>query len=276
MSVLITGGVGSFGRAFTARLLKDGIAERICIYSRGEHMQAQMRDDFNDDIRLRWFIGDVRDRDRLRRAMEGVEIVIHAAALKRIEVGHYSPDELCKTNINGSLNVIEAAAQAGVSKVLLTSTDKAYAPCSPYGFSKAMAESLFINANNLYGAHGPRYIVVRYGNIWRANGSVVPRWEALKKAGKTKVQCTDPGCTRFFMTIDHAVDFVLDNLDNPPAKIAVPILPAYKLGDLAEAMEVDLDITGLPPWEKLHESMEHDNCSRDARRMSVAELQLAL
>jgi len=277
-TVLITGGTGSFGRAFTARLLKDNLAERICIYSRDEHVQAKMRNDFNDDGRLRWFIGDIRDRNRLRRGIEGVDVVVHAAALKRIEVGYYSPDEMCKTNINGSLNVIETAAEAGVKKVLLTSTDKAYAPRSPYGFSKAMAESLFINANHLYGKHGPKYIVVRYGNIWGANGSVVPKWQALKEAGITRAPCTDPECTRFFMTIDQSVEFVLSNLNNPPEynKVQVPILPAYKLGDLAEVMELDVNITGLPAWEKLHENMEDDNCSKDARRMTIEELRTYL
>lgn len=272
-SVLITGGTGSFGRAFTSRLLKDNTVERICIYSHSEHTQAEMRESLNDE-RLRWFIGDVRDRDRLRRAMEGVDIVVHAAALKRIEVGHYCPDELCKTNINGSINVIDAAAQASVSKVLLTSTDKAYMPCSPYGFSKAMAESLFINANNIHGEHGPQYIVVRYGNIWGSNGSVVPKWKSLKKSGINRVSCTNTECTRFFMTLNQSVDFVLDNLNNPPEynKISVPELPAYRLGDLAEAMEVEVDVTGLPQWEKLHECMGDGNCSKEARRMSIEEL----
>src|SRR3990167_10360931 len=151
-SVMITGGTGSFGRAFTSRLLKDNTVERICIYSHSEHTQAEMRESLNDE-RLRWFIGDVRDRDRLRRAMEGVDIVVHAAALKRIEVGRYNPIEVVKTNVNGAINIIEAAIDAGVKKVVALSTDKACEAVNAYGASKLLAEKLFLSANNFRGRH---------------------------------------------------------------------------------------------------------------------------
>ena len=271
-SVLITGGTGSFGRAFTARLLKDGIAERICIYSRGEHMQAQMRDDFNDDGRLRWFIGDVRDRDRLRRAMEGVDIVVHAAALKRIEVGQYNPVEMIKTNILGAVNVIEAAMDAKVRKVVALSTDKAYQPISPYGQSKALMESLILAANNTVGPDGPKFSVTRYGNVAGSNGSVIPLWRSQLANGKT-VTITDPGCTRFWMTMKEAIDLVLVTIATMPHTINIPQLPAFCLGDLAMAMGVTNPvITGLPPWEKKHEGLRDGLTSDSARRMGVAEL----
>ncbi len=166
-SVLISGGTGSFGRAFTERLLGTGI-DRIAILSRGEHCQADMAERYNDP-RLRFFIGDVRDRDRLRRAFEGIECVVHAAALKRIEVGAYNPLEMVKTNIGGAENVVEAAMDAGVSKVVALSTDKAWQPVSPYGQSKALAESIFRNA---YQGH-TKFAVTRYGNVWGSSGSVV-------------------------------------------------------------------------------------------------------
>src|SRR3990167_10046489 len=210
-SVLITGGTGSFGRAFTSRLLKDNTVERICIYSHSEHTQAEMRESLNDE-RLRWFIGDVRDRDRLRRAMEGVDIVVHAAALKRIEVGQYNPVEMIKTNILGAIYVIEAAMDAKVRKVVALSTDKAYQPISPYGQSKALMESLILAANNTVGPEGPRFSVTRYGNVAGSNGSVIPLWRSQLASGKT-VSLTDPGCTRFWMTMAEAIDLVLSTIE---------------------------------------------------------------
>lgn len=271
-SVLITGGSGSFGHAFAARLIKiastSKLPERICIYSRGEHAQAEMAEHFCND-RLRFFIGDVRDRDRLRRAMDGCDTVVHAAALKRIEVGHYCPSEMVKTNVLGVMNVIEAAKDAGVKRVVALSTDKAYQPVSPYGQSKAIAESLVRNA---YQGEGPIFAVTRYGNVWASRGSVVPRWrEILKRA--TTVPVSDPDCTRFYMTIDAAVDLVWRAIhEMKGGELFVPTLPAYRLGDLAEAMGAKMQITGLPAWEKLHEGMGDGNTSDKARRMSVDEL----
>jgi len=283
-SYLVTGGTGSFGRAFVKRLLypevTDSIslyAERVCVFSRGEHTQAQMRADLRDDKYLRFLIGDVRDKDRLRRAMTGVDVVVHAAALKRIEVGAYNPVEMVKTNIDGAINVIEAAQDAGVGRVVALSTDKAYAPVSPYGASKALAESLFLAAQNTVGAHGPKFAVCRYGNVWCSNGSVVPKWRQLLASGAETVPVTDPECTRFFMTLDQAVDLVLDTIVTMKGgELRVPDLPAYRLGDLAEAMGAKIDVLGLPAWEKRHENMDDGHCSADAPRMSIDELRKAL
>lgn len=273
MQVLITGGTGSFGRAFTKRLLDTNASERICIYSRGEHAQAQMREELGDDPRLRFLIGDVRDLQRLRRAMTGVDVVVHAAALKRIEVGQYNPIEMVRTNVDGAVNVIEAAQDACVEKVVALSTDKACEPCSPYGFSKALSESIFLAANNTRGAGGPRYSCCRYGNVWNSNGSVVPTWRRMIEAGAKAVPVSDPSCTRFYMELPEAVDLVLDTIENMVGgELVVPDLPAYRLGDLADAMGVKMLIKGLPGHEKRHESMLPGEPSDQARRMSVDEL----
>lgn len=281
-SVLITGGSGAFGTAFATYLLERGAEpRRIVIFSRSEHRQAEMArqlaplDPGGD--RLRFFIGDVRDRDRLRRAMDGIEVVIHAAALKRIEVGAYNPLEVKKTNIDGAANVIEAATDAGVQKVVALSSDKAFEPVSPYGTSKAFAESLFISANNTRGWNGPRFAVVRYGNVWCSTGSVVPTWRAILADGSAIVPVTDPECTRFFMMMHQAINLVLTTAETMKGgEIAIPVLPAYRLGDLAEAMAARMDVRGLPDYEKLHESMGAGNSSDKARRMTVQELREAL
>src|SRR5258708_2173851 len=205
-SILITGGTGTLGHGLVEKLLQTDV-QRICILSRGEGRQAEMRARFPSD-RMRWFIGDVRDLRRVRRAMDGCESVIHAAALKRIEVGAYNPDEMVKTNVGGSANVIEAARDIGVEKVVLISSDKAYEPISPYGYSKALAESLFLVGQATRRPSGPLYSIIRYGNVWKSNGSVVPLWKSLLASGRTP-SLTDPECTRFFMLISEAVDFVL-------------------------------------------------------------------
>lgn len=277
---LITGATGAFGNAFIRRLLSGGEVGRIALYSRGEFRQFLCHQElapFDPHNRLRFFIGDVRDRDRLRRAMEGIDIVVHAAALKRIEVGHYNPIEMVKTNVDGAINVIEAAQDAGVRKVVALSSDKAFEPVSPYGFSKAMAESLFLAANGTTGWNGPRFAVCRYGNVWRSTGSVVPTWEALKAGGATEVPVTHPECTRFFMRMDEAVDLVLQAIEaTDVSKLFIPRLPAYRLGDLADAMELKMKIIGLPAWEKMHEGMSIGNTSDRARRMTMKELEAAL
>ncbi len=275
MNILITGGTGYFSQAFVKKALP--FANRICIYSRDEFKQAQMRQSLNDP-KLRFFIGDVRDRDRLKRAMMGVDVVVHAAALKRIEVGNYAPDEMVKTNINGSMNTIDAAFDAKVKKVVFISSDKAWQGVSPYGQSKAIAESLFLNANNIYGEHGPKYSVCRYGNIFNSTGSIYPKWKELIEEDAIEVPVTDPSCTRFFMRIDEAVELVLNTINTMKGgELVIPDwLPAFAVGDLAAAMYVKMKITGLPKWEKLHEGMRDDLTSDTARRMSVEELREAL
>jgi FlaA1/EpsC-like NDP-sugar epimerase len=275
-SYLITGGSGSFGQAFTSYLLDNNISDRICIYSRSEHVQADMAEAFRQDERLRFFIGDVRDRDRLRRAMHGVDVVIHAAALKRIEVGKYNPIEMVRTNIDGAINVIEAAQDAGVRRVVALSTDKAYQPISPYGQSKALAESLFLAANDTVSALGPEFVVTRYGNVWWSKGSVGPRWWAMKQRGASSVPVTDIRCTRFFMTMHEACELVHDAITAPAGTVLIPELPAYDMHTLCEAFDAEPRVLGLPTWEKLHESMSDRLCSATARRMTIDELRLAI
>lgn len=276
-SILVTGATGSFGNAFVRRLLKTDGADRICVYSRGEIAQAQMRQELRDDPRLRFLIGDVRDQTRLRRAMQGVDVVVHAAALKRIEVGVYNPIEMVRTNVDGAINVVEASQDAGVKKVVGLSTDKAVEACGSYGSSKALMESLFLAANNTVSADGCRYAITRYGNIFSSAGSVVPTWRSMIESGAKAVPVSDPDVTRFFMTIDQAVDLVLDTIATMQGgELNIPDLPAYRLGDLAEAMGVKMIVKGLPDWEKRHEVMRVGEPSNLARRMSVEELKYQL
>jgi UDP-N-acetylglucosamine 4,6-dehydratase/5-epimerase len=270
--VLLTGGSGFFGRAFTRRLLAGDRVKRICIYSRCEHRQAAMREAFDDDGRLRFFVGDVRDRDRLARAMEGVDVVVHAAALKRIEVGYYNPDELVKTNVGGTMNVIDAAiATRTVHSVVLLSSDKAFEPVSAYGQSKALAESLVLAANRTHGGRRPRFAVTRYGNVAGSTGSVIPRWREFIARGEA-VPVTDPECTRFWMTADEAVDVVLATIGRMPAEPVIPELPAFRLCDLAAALGATMRVMGLDAFEKRHESMRAGLSSDTAPRLTVAAL----
>ena len=274
MSILITGGTGFLGRGLVRRLLLQG-HQRICIYSRGEYAQHVMQDITfaQDKDRLRFFVGDVRDQGRLERAMQGVRIVVHAAALKRIEVGHMNPDEMIKTNILGSMNVIEAARRARVGRIVFVSSDKAYQPISPYGQSKALAESLFLSVNRMN--LGPTAHVCRYGNVSNSTGSIIPKWRALIEAGQP-ITITDPNATRFWMTIDQAVELV-ESAMYGDKEMLIPRLPAYTVGDLADAMDAtNRIVAGLPAHEKLHECMAEGNCSNTARRMSVDELREAL
>jgi UDP-N-acetylglucosamine 4,6-dehydratase len=275
MRVLITGGSGSFGRAMTQRLL-DAKHEVIC-YSRGEHAQAELEIYFRlHGYRYRRFIGDVRDRDRLRRAFAGVDIVLHAAALKRIEVGYYNPIEMVKTNVDGAINVVEAALDAGVPRTVMLSTDKAYQPISAYGHSKALAEQIFLGAyrNN----QQPRFAVTRYGNVWKSAGSVVPKWQDLMKQGVRKLPVTDPDATRFFMTMDEACDLVWKaaTMLKPPAEPIIPELPAYRLGQIIKAMGAEMEVIGMGDWEKKHEGMRDGLTSDIAPRLTIEQIQGAL
>lgn len=289
--ILITGGTGAFGQAFTRYLLKHVEPTRIVIYSRNEFNQHLMATSLREyEKRLRFMIGDVRDRDRLKRALHDIDTVVHAAALKRIEVGHYNPIEMVKTNIGGAINLIEATQDAGVKKVILLSSDKAFQPVSPYGLSKAMAEALFIAANNIRGWDGPSYSVCRYGNVWNSTGSVVPTWKKIIAERNQHVfetapydpeppvvPVTDPNCTRFYMQMDEAIGLVMKAYHTMKGgEVYVPSLPAYRLGDLAEAMGAKMSIKGLPAWEKKHESMAEGNSSDIAERMSIADLKRAL
>lgn len=280
-SVLVTGGTGTFGHAFVPLLLKCRDIDRVAIYSRGEHAQAAMRAKLEDDPRLRWFIGDVRDVDRLTRACRGVDTIVHAAALKRIETGQYNPDEVVKTNVNGTMNVIDAANANSCRRMVLISSDKAFSPISPYGQSKALAESLCVAANGMSGFNGCKFAVARYGNIWNAQGSIVPKFKSMIEAGATTLAITSVDCTRFFMTADEAVDLVWRLLTTMQGgEMRIPDwLPAYRVGDLLNAIamsypdrRLEYHQVGLPPWEKLHESMSETLCSATARRMSVDEL----
>lgn len=278
-SLLITGGTGYFARAMAKRALEEGV-QRVCIFSRGEAQQAAMRSYFNDHPDLRWFIGDVRDRDRLAIAMRGCDVVVHAAALKRIEVGAYNPTEMVKTNVLGTMNVADAALQAGVRRVVGLSTDKAWQPISPYGQSKALAESILLGAHTTMSPDGPEFVVVRYGNVMGSTGSVLPRWTELRRLGVITAPVTDPECTRFWMSRAEAVDLVwraaapLASARTAEGQMLIPMdLPAFRLGDLAEAIGFQFQrITGLPKWEKLHEGMDDGVTSDIARRLTVDEI----
>lgn len=275
-NILITGGSGFFGHGFVKEALAQG-ADRVCIYSRDEFKQAQMRDKFGDDPRLRFFIGDVRDRLRLRRAMEGVDYVVGAAALKRVETCEYNILEAIKTNIDGTVNLVEACLDAGVKKAIYLSTDKASNPQTSYGFTKALAEKIILGGNAYAGSDGTRFCTTRYGNVWKSTGSVVPKWLAMKAQGATTVPVTDPDATRFFMTLQEAVDLVIRTFGvMAGGEIVTPTLPAYRVGDLAEAMGLKMDITGLTNGEKQHEEMIPGESSEFARRMSVDEIKLWL
>lgn len=248
-SVLITGGTGFFGRAFVKACLAKGV-ERVCIYSRDEYKQAMLRQMLGDDPRMRWFVGCVRDQDRLTRAMHGVSTVIHAAALKRVEVGEYNPDEFVKTNVLGSLNVVRAAIDAGVKNVVALSSDKAAAPYNIYGATKLVMEKLMLAANNM--TDKVNFAVTRYGNVANSTGSVIPIWTRAM-ARNEELIVTDPRCTRFWMTADEAVDLVMHAIGK--RTMFVPDLSAYQLGDLAAAMGGRIKVVGLRGGEKMHEAM---------------------
>jgi len=277
-SILITGGSGFLGHGLAKRCLKKlewgspSIWDRICIYSRGEYAQSKMRSEF-DDSRLRWFIGDVRDERRLEQAFQGVDKVIHAAALKRIETGHYNPMEMVLTNVMGSANVIAAARRAGVKKVVLISSDKAFHPVSTYGYTKALAERMFIQANDM---GTTQFSLCRYGNVAKSTGSVIPAWETmLDLYSDFHVPISDPEATRFWMTLDDAVDVVMKTLSSPKGgETFIPQeLAGFTLLDLGKAMGVtQWTVTGLGLYEKKHESLSEGQSSDKARRMSVEEL----
>ncbi len=263
-NILITGGTGSFGKKYTEILLKNYKPNKIIIYSRDELKQFEMAQKFNDKC-MRYFIGDVRDKERLHKAMEDVDIVIHAAALKQVPAAEYNPMEAVKTNINGAENVIDAAIKNEVEKVIALSTDKAAAPINLYGATKLASDKLFIAANNLVGKRKTRFSVVRYGNVIGSRGSVVPFFMKLIKAGEKVLPITHPEMTRFLITLEQGVNFVLKNFERMQGgEIFVPKIPSMKMVDLAKALcpECELKIVGIRPGEKLHEVMitRDDRC----------------
>lgn len=255
--VLVTGGTGSFGKKFTEILLQKFKPKKLIIYSRDEFKQFEMKKRFNDKC-MRYFIGDVRDKERLIRAMEGVDYVVHAAALKHVPVAEYNPMEAIKTNVLGANNVIDAAIDTGVKKVIALSTDKAVNPINLYGATKLASDKLFIAANNMKGTKDIRFSVVRYGNVMASRGSVIPLFQELAKKGAKKLPITHPDMTRFWITLDEAVDFVLMAFETMQGgEIFVPKIPSMKITDLAKAIapNCEFDIIGIRPGEKLHESM---------------------
>jgi len=255
--ILITGGTGSFGKKYVATLLKYHKPRKIIIYSRDELKQFEMQQTFNQDC-MRYFIGDVRDQSRLRRAMRGVDYVIHAAALKQVPAAEYNPMECIKTNIGGAENVIEAALDNNVEKVIALSTDKAANPINLYGATKLASDKLFVAANNIAGGHKTSFSVVRYGNVVCSRGSVVPIFQNYINQQQGYIPITHPDMTRFWISLQQGVDFVLKNFARMQGgEIFVPKIPSIKITDLATAMAPELEqrIVGIRPGEKLHEVM---------------------
>lgn len=269
-SILITGGTGSFGRAILDELLTKYSPRRVVIFSRDELKQYEMRQKWGDDERVRFFLGDIRDLDRLTLALHGVDIVIHAAALKQVDTAEYNPMEYVKTNILGSENVIQAAMAAGVQKVIALSTDKASSPVNLYGATKLTADKLFISSNHYAASFGTACSVVRYGNVMGSRGSVIPFFRRLAAAGEP-LPITDQRMTRFWITLPQAVDFVIRCLaDMQGGELYVPRIPSMRVVDLAEAIAPGSEIVdvGIRPGEKLHEEMIS---SEDSRRTLLQE-----
>ena len=263
-SVLITGGTGSLGKALIKYLMQKTNVRRIAIYSRDELKQHNLRTEIGEDERLRWFIGDIRDLERLKRALHGVDFIIHAAALKQVDTGEYNPMEFIKTNVLGSQNVIDASIDAGVQKVVALSTDKASSPINLYGATKLTADKLFVAANNYSQSYGTKFSVVRYGNVMGSRGSVIPFWRSLAAAGKP-LPITDLRMTRFWISIDQAVEFVIDSLEiMHGGELYVLRIPSMKIVDLAAAVapNAKLEEIGMRPGEKLHEEMISSDDSR--------------
>lgn len=271
-TVLITGGTGSFGRRFTDVVLNRYRPKKLIIFSRDELKQFEMHAQWGEDTypNIRYFIGDVRDRDRLYRAFDGVDVVVHAAALKQVPAAEYNPIEAVKTNVLGAANVIDAAIDRGVQRVVALSTDKAASPINLYGATKLCSDKLFVAANSYSGGHNTRFSVVRYGNVVGSRGSVVPFFLQRRKTGKLPI--TDPRMTRFWITLDQGVEFVLASLERMTGgEIFVPKIPSMKLTDLARVIgpDCEMEIIGKRPGEKVHELMvgeddasntvEHDN-----------------
>jgi len=255
-SILITGSTGSFGHTFVPMTLKRYNPKKLIIFSRGEMKQWEMAKLYVNDPRVRFFIGDVRDKDRLHRALDGVDYVVHAAATKIVPIAEYNPFECVKTNINGAMNLIDACIDQGVKRVVALSTDKASSPANLYGATKLASDKLFVAANAYAGGHNTKFSVVRYGNVMGSRGSVIPFFLSLAHTGKLPV--TDPRMTRFMITLEQGVELVWHAFkDMIGGEIYVKKIPSMKLTDLAKAVAPDAeqDIIGIRPGEKLHEQM---------------------
>ncbi len=267
-TILVTGGTGSFGHRFTQTMLQKYKPAKLIIYSRDELKQSQMQEKFQQKC-MRYFIGDVRDQSRLKMAMRDADFVVHAAALKQVPAAEYNPIECIKTNINGAENVIHAALENKVKKVIALSTDKAANPINLYGATKLCSDKLFVAANNLVGSDSPtRFSVVRYGNVVGSRGSVVPAFETLLKRGTDHLPITDERMTRFWITLDQGVQFVIDSFSRMSGgEIYVPKLPSVRIVDLAAAMapSTPTKVIGIRPGEKLHEVM----CPSDDSHLTV-------
>ena len=266
-SVLVTGGTGSFGRRFISTLLRHSQARRLIIFSRDEYKQYEMQQQFaGDDMdRLRFFIGDVRDGERLELATREVDVIIHAAALKQVPAAEYNPFECIRTNVSGAENVVRAALRNGVKRVIALSTDKAANPINLYGASKLASDKIFIAANNLAGKSDTRFAVVRYGNVVGSRGSVIPLYRKLVAEGAEYLPVTDERMTRFWITLQKGVDFVISSLAMMRGgELFVPKIPSMRIVDLARCLGPGLPIkvVGIRPGEKLHEVMVTDDDSR--------------
>ncbi len=265
--VLITGGTGSFGQRFIETVLARSHPARLIVFSRDELKQFEMHQRFNDDC-LRWFIGDVRDLQRLQQAMEGVDVVVHAAALKQVPTAEYNPMECIKTNVHGAENIIQAALGCQVKQVIALSSDKAANPINLYGATKLVSDKLFVAANNVVGPHPTRFSVVRYGNVAGSRGSVVPFFRQLIEKGAEYLPITDERMTRFWITLGEGVNFVLKCFDRMQGgEIFVPKIPSIRITDLAQAIAADMPtkVVGIRPGEKLHEIM----CPADDSHLTI-------
>jgi len=278
--ILLTGGTGSFGKKFTEIILKEYNPKVIRIFSRGELLQLKMREKFGNDERLRFFIGDVRDKKRLYRAMNGVDIVVHAAALKQVPTCEYNPIEAVKTNIDGAANVIDAAIDNSVEKVMALSTDKAVYPVNLYGATKLVAEKLFIQGNTYSGGRKTKFSCVRYGNVMASRGSVIPIFQEQRNNGTVTI--TDKNMTRFWITQEQAVHFIIGCIERMKGgEIFVPKIPSMKIIDLAKAIapQSKIKITGIRPGEKINEVLLTGEEARHAKEFDnyfVVEPEYAL
>jgi UDP-N-acetylglucosamine 4,6-dehydratase len=263
-SILVTGGTGSFGRKFIEIMLREFQPKKLVIFSRDELKQHDMQTAGYDDPSLRWFIGDVRDAQRLQRALDGVTVVVHAAALKQVPACEYNPFEAIQTNIMGGRNVIDAAIDRGVHRVLALSTDKAVNPINLYGATKLCAEKMFVQANAYAGGHATRFACARYGNVVGSRGSVIPVFQEQRQRGRITI--TDPRMTRFWLTLEQGVRFVVRCLEQMHGgEIFVPKIPSMRLLDLAQtiAPECEVEYIGIRPGEKLHEVLVSEDEARN-------------